>query len=389
MISKKKLNSAAIRRANTARVFHAIRQQPGLSPRGLGQLTGIDGATLSIILGQLEQDGLLIRDTAAATGHSGRPKSLLSIDAKARLMAGVALEVDEIQILIAGLTGARLAVLSVPGCPTPEGAAGAIKAGILALLKQLGLARKSLACIGVGVPGLVGADGRLVLAPALAWRDVDFAGLLSAALGVPAYLENDTNVAAAAEHLFGGSQNVANFVYISGNSGLGGGLYLGGGIYRGPRGLAGELGHMKLVPNGRLCACGGHGCLQTYVSGHAILQRVAESGSPAADMSVVRARALAGDDKLRAILAEAGEALGLGLASLANLLAPERIVLGGSLAGLAAFLLPSCRQVFNANAMPGIAGDVAITVSELDAFAIPMGGVALALQRLFDDPGFF
>ena len=90
----------------------------------------------------------------------------------------------------------------------------------------------------MGVPGLVGGDGKLVLAPALSWHNIDFAGLLSMVLGAPVYLENDINAAAAAEHLFGGSQNVANFVYISGNSGLGGGGYLGGGIYRGPRGGA-------------------------------------------------------------------------------------------------------------------------------------------------------
>ena len=146
---------------------------------------------------------------------------------------------------------------------------------------------------------------------------------------------------------------------------------------------------MKLVPNGRLCACGGRGCLQTYVSGYAILQRMADAGIPAQDMSAVQARVLAGDKKTCGILAEAGEALGLGLANIANLLASERIVLGGTLGRLATFLLPSCQRVFSANAMPGIAGDVEIIVSELDAYVISMGGVALALQRLLKILDFF
>ncbi len=383
---KNKINSNTIRRINAARVFHGIHKQPGISPRGLSKITGIDLATISIILTTLEQDGLVLRQPEAPTGRSGRPNSTLFINEASGVLAGAAIEVEEIHIVLSSFSGARLGSLSVPGSLSQEAAASAIKSGILALLKQVRIPRKRLAGVGIGVPGLVGLDGRIALAPALNWHDTDLAGVLTAALGVAVHLENDTKAAALAEHIFGSCQHTSDFVYVSGRSGVGGGLYLGGAIYRGPHGLAGEVGHMKLVPHGRPCACGARGCFEAYVSEHAVVKRLAESGVPLQDIPAIRAAALSGNEIVLHTLEEAGQHLGLGLANLANLLAPSSIILGGSMAALAEFLLPACRPAFEENTLAEIRSGMTIALSTLQEFAVPMGGIAIALQHFLEEP---
>ncbi len=382
----RRINSNIIRRINAARVFHGIRKSPGVSPQGLSKATGIDLATISIILSTLEQDGLIVRALRERTGRSGRPNSQLSINEKAGVLAGVAVDVDEIQIVLSSFAGTRLASLRVEGSLDQARAIAAIKSGILALLKQTSYPRKALAGAGVGVPGLVGLNGKLALAPNLDWHDVDFGGALSAALGVPVQLENDIKAAANAEHLFGSGAQDTDFIYISGRSGVGGGLYLGGSVYRGPQGMAGEVGHMKLVPNGRPCACGGFGCFEAYVSERAIFSSLREAKLQLSNVEAVRGAALRGDPKVLQILSDSGRHLGLGLANLANIFAPSSIILGGAMAVLADFLLPAARAAFEVNALKEIRQDVAITVSTLGEFAIPMGGIAIALQYFLEEP---
>lgn len=382
----RRINSNIIRRINAARVFHGIRKSPGISPQGLSKDTGIDLATISIILSTLEQDGLVVRTLRERTGRSGRPNSQLSINEKTGVLAGVAVDVEEIQVVLTSFAGTRLASLRVEGSLDQEHAAASIKSGVLALLKQAGYPRKALVGVGVGMPGLVGLDGKLALAPALDWHEVDFGGTLSSLLNAPVQLENDIKAAAIAEHLFGSGAHDADFIYISGRSGVGGGLYLGGSVYRGPHGMAGEVGHMKLVPNGRACACGGSGCFEAYVSERAIFTGLREAKLQFMNVEAVREAALRGESKVLAVLAESGRHLGLGLANLANIFAPSSIILGGAMAVLADFLLPAARPVFESNALKEIRRDVAITVSTLGDFAIPMGGIAIALQHFLEEP---
>ena len=236
------------------------------------------------------------------------------------------------------------------------------------------------------MPALVSTGGRIVFAPNIGWRDLDVAESLAQKLKVPVRVENDVKAAALAEHLFGASRDIADFVYVMGRSGIGGGLYLMGELYRGPHGLAGEIGHMKIVPGGRACGCGGQGCFEAYVSEKAILSDLAARGHGARDVASVREACEAGDPVARAVLAEAGRHLGLALANLINIISPRRIVLGGSLAQLAPFLLPAAMETLEANALAAIYRDVEIVVSEMSGSAAAMGGIALALQQFLDDP---
>ncbi|OYV41017.1 MAG: sugar kinase [Acidocella sp. 20-61-6] len=374
-----------IRRINVARVFHAIRAAPGTSPQQLSKATRLDLATISIIVAGLERDGVVRREAGPRTGMSGRPTSALYVHGGTRALAGISFETDKIEILVTSLTGEVRGAVTLPGSLDPVRAADAAVQGLRGLLRRHRIARSALAGVGVGVPGLVGLDGTVVLAPNLDWHDIDLAQQLGAGIGAPVRVDNDTKAAATAEHLFGGKLQVADFAYLTGRSGIGGGLYLGGGLYRGPHGMAGELGHMKLVPRGRPCGCGGFGCFEAYVSEHAILTSLREHGREFADVEGVKRAAAAHDAVVVGVLTDAGNYLGLALANLANLLSPSRMVLGGSLATLAEFLLPASMPAYEANALAVVRRHVEITISELGERAVPLGGIALALEHFLEN----
>ena len=385
-MTKPRVNSALIRRINTGRLFHIIRQNAGISQQKLSQASGIDPATISIIINILETVGIVRREIDAPTGRAGRPTSALSIDARAGYLAGIGIEPDAIRIALATIDGTRCADLVVPGSTDAGAACGAAYAGLAAALRKVGAPRGALLGVGIALPGLVSLDGRVVFAPNLGWRDLDFAAGLAQRLKCPVRLENDVKAAALAEHLFGASRDITDFVYVMGRSGIGGGFHLMGELYRGPHGLAGEIGHMKIVPGGRLCGCGGRGCFEAYASEGAILAELAAQGHPARDVDAVLAACRDGDKTVLAVLAEAGAHLGLGLANLINIMSPRRVVLGGSLARLAPFLLPAAALALDENALAAIRHDVELVVSVMGDHAASMGGIALALQQFLADP---
>lgn len=384
-MKERRINSNTIRRINITRVFHAIRRDPGISPQALSKATGIDLATISIILATLEQDGLVIRALRPRTGKSGRPNSLVSIDETSGVLAGVGIDVDKIQVVLCSYAGTPLARVTVPGSLEIDNVVSTVAATILSLLEQTNTERRMLTGVGVGIAGLVGLDGRLALAPALDWHDVDLSGQLSRILAAPVHLENDIKAASIAESLFGSATKETDFIYLAGRSGIGGGFYLGGGLYRGPHGMAGEVGHMKLIPNGRQCTCGGRGCFETYVSERAIFNSLQEADLQFSSLTDVYEAALAKKPEVLASLAQSGQYLGLGLANLANIFAPSSIVLGGALAVLADFLLPAARPMFEANTLQEIYRDITLTTSTLGDSATPMGGIAIALQHFLEE----
>ena len=229
--------------------------------------------------------------------------------------------------------------------------------------------------VGVGVPGQVDRENGTVLScPNL--HVLDGAALgpeASAELGVPVYIDNNTNLISLGEHTAGVGKGVEDMAVVFVGSGVGCGLILNGELYEGADGVAAEFGHTKVVPNGLLCTCGGHGCLEMYCSGKA-LTLVAEQifkprdlyalGTRFAGAQLLIEQARAGHAQAREALTEAFIYLGVGLTSLVNLLNPRMIVLGGGIAGMqsALDLAEAGYKVYLVEKKPAIGG----VMAELD-----------------------
>ena len=380
-----KVNSTAIRRVNRVRLFHALREHPNSSQTDLQRLTGLDKATTSLVVTQLLEEGLLTRAEPTYAGRVGRPESALNISPSAGIFVGARLEPRKIRIISTNLAGEPLCRLDLPGSTDIHQAITLFREGLEQIVRQSGSDR-AVRGIGVGVPGLMDRAGCLVLAPNLGWRCVPIQPLLQEELEAPVYVDNDANAAAMAERLFGACRGSANFVYLSCHSGLGAGLFLEGRLYRGAQGFSGEIGHVTVVPDGRACGCGKCGCVETYVSEAGILRTLSERGREFGDLADVALAARQQDAIVLEVLNAVGQFLGLALSSLVNIINPEMVVLGGTLANVFAFLEGALHRTLDVHVMAPHRDILRVILSPLGSEVVPMGGIALAMDGFISAP---
>ncbi len=198
--------------------------------------------------------------------------------------------------------------------------------------------------IGIGSPGAIRhAEGVIVRAPNFdAWNDFELGRMLSGATGLPAFLDNDANVIALGEAVYGAGRGMRDFLCLTLGSGLGGGLFLDGRVYRGADGMAGELGHIGVEPEGFPCNCGSRGCIEQYVAAVGLRNYVRrdrlfgdETDAALADPDLPRRlfeMAMQGHPQARRYYHDVGYYLAMGIGTFMNLLNVEAIVLGGGMA---------------------------------------------------------
>ncbi len=219
--------------------------------------------------------------------------------------------------------------------------------------------------IGIGAAGFVAADRATVaFAPHLSWRDEPLRDRLSHRLTKPVFIDNDANAAAWAEWRFGAAQGETHLVMITLGTGIGGGLLWRGEVIRGRFGIAGEYGHMQVVPDGHRCECGNRGCWEQYASGNALVREaraLVTARSPIAmDMlarvegdpanltgPLVTEAAREGDRMAIELLAEVGTWLGIGMANLAAAFDPSIFVVGGGVSAAGELLLGPARTAYS------------------------------------------
>ena len=207
-----------------------------------------------------------------------------------------------------------------------------IGASVEAILSEFHIPKRQLLGIGIGAPGPVNSKkGILPRSPNLpGWEGVPVCKLLKQKLKLPVFIANDANAAALGEAVFGAGKKMKDFIYITVSTGVGGGLVMNGQIYEGAGFVAGEIGHIGVVPEGKSCKCGGRGCLEAYASGTAIASFYREmSGKKVSGAKEVGLAAGAGDRRALKSYLKGAYYLGIGLANLMNILNPEAIVLGG------------------------------------------------------------
>lgn len=351
--------------------------------------TGLDPATVSAVVRQLRDDGW-VRATAAPTNERrGRPPMNLAIDPGAGVLIGARLEPGAVRILAATLDGTPLADWQGKAGEDPDTAVHDMDRGLNALLEETGVGWDSVWAVGVGVPALVGRDGRLVFGPNLGWRDVPLGDRLSALWPVLVTVDNDTKAAALAEKLFGVAQKARDFVVIAGHSGIGGAVYLGERLVRGSGGFAGEIGHVTAVPGGSQCACGDRGCLEAYLSERAVVQQLAERSVTVSGYRSAAQACAAGDTRALELLSELGDLLGRVLSDLTDVLDPELIVLGGSMSHVVPYLLPAVEARLTSPELARVRGPCQVTASKLGPESVTMGGVALALETVLGLPSWW
>ncbi len=224
--------------------------------------------------------------------------------------------------------------------------------------------RDRVIAVGIGAAGFVAADrATVVFAPHLSWRQEPLRDALQRRIPVPVFVDNDANAAAWAEWKFGAAQGESHLMMVTLGTGIGGGILMGGEVVRGKFGIAGEFGHMQVVPGGHRCECGNRGCWEQYASGNALVREartLVMANSPVATDLLARAEgdpqrltgpmiteaAREGDPTAVELLGEIGRWLGIGIANLAAAFDPGTFVIGGGVSAAGDLLLEPARESF-------------------------------------------
>ncbi|MEW2120915.1 ROK family transcriptional regulator [Streptomyces sp. NPDC005474] len=337
-----------------AQIFTTVLSHGPLTRADAARRAGLSAAAVTKAVRPLLEAGYLVEDADAETRPVlGRPANLVRVDGGRALFIGIKITGDEI---FGVLTDLCCRVRVARDLPLPTRTPEAVLASVAELVRELlteadGFGVPVLGC-GMAVAGEVDrAEGAVRYSPFLDWRDLPLAELAATATGLPVTVDNDVRALTVAEQWFGAGVGLSDFAVVTVGAGVGCGLVVHGRVVAGAYGVAGEIGHVVVDPAGPPCHCGQCGCLQAFAGDAEIVARVREvTGTPITDSAEAVALAHAGHPGVREVYARAGAAIGRVIATVANLLGPERVIISGE--GLAAYDLfaEQIRDAFTATA---------------------------------------
>ncbi|MET8621133.1 ROK family protein [Streptomyces albidoflavus] len=357
---------------------------------------GVTRATAGVVAAELATLGLIRVDARpTAEGSQGRPSHRLSVDPEGPVVLAAQVHSDGFRAALVGLGGQIVA--TTPGCET----VGADPAEVIGAVVDAGaglLAETGRRCVGAGlaVPSAVAEPDGTALNPLhLAWppgapvREIFRRCVAGAGVPGPAFAANDVNLAALAEHRHGAGRGARDLLCVAtGHRGVGGALVLDGRLHSGSSGLALEVGHLTVDPDGRPCHCGGRGCLDVETDPLAFLAAVGHRPGPQGSL-LQQARDLIAarpdDPAVREAVTVLVDRLGFGLAGLVNILNPDRVILGGLHRTLLEADPERLRAVVADRSLWGRSGSVPILSCTLDHNSL-VGAAELAWQPVLDDP---
>jgi predicted NBD/HSP70 family sugar kinase len=385
MFSESGTASLASAPAATA-VFTAVLTEGPLSRVSLARRLGLSSAAVTKAARPLIDMGYLheLAATERTGPGAGRPASPLAVRADREFFVGVKITADELIGVVCDLCADVRATAHRP-LTDPDVEAVLTELGVLVdkLLDGPGDYRSRTRRLGLAVSGDVDRTTGLVrYSPFLHWHNVALSQRAARITGLAVTVENDVKALTAAEHWFGEGVGVESFALVTVGTGIGCGLVVNGRLVSGSHGVAGEIGHIAVDATGPDCHCGGRGCVEAIAGTDAIVRQARDrSGRPELTIDDAVALARGGDERVGAVFARAGSAIGSGIAAVANLVGPARIVVSGE--GLAAYDLfeAHIRAGFERQAF-GAAADCPLSIRPLPFEEWARGAAAVSIQSL-------
>lgn len=380
---------------NRLTVLRKLRAAEPVSRTELARLTGLNGATITAIIGDLVEKRM-VREQRVATASPGRPKVNLSIDPEGAFVVGATLtDAARIAGEIVDLRGQSVFPFSEPAPNTTRFTelAERFVEVIARAIAICPIPSERIAQVGIGLPAILdNRAGVVELLETFEPGPFAFASFVEERLHIPTRIDNTMNLLARTENWFGAGADVDDFTLVLLDLGLGGSRYQDGQLVIGSHGIESELGHTKIVPDGgRRCHCGARGCLQAYssISGivfesHEILDLPRPHFSALDEpFAACLAAAEAGDERIRAVFSRAARYLGIGIANHINMQDPERIVVVTRDNGLAQAISAEFYAALDENTLPALRNGLRVTFKLLNQTAYAKGAAAMMLERLY------
>jgi glucokinase-like ROK family protein len=378
----------SLRELNRGRVIDLLRERGVASRAEIARATGLSRSTVSTIVSDLIGAGL-VNEQEEATGvahgdQGGRPPVLLALDRSAGVAVGVDFGHTHLRVAVSDLSHDVLAEDTRDLDVDHSAAEGLDAAASLVdrVLKRARVQRKRVLGVGMGLPGPInratGAVGSSSILPG--WVGVDAAAEMTKRLRIPVYVENDANLGALAEFVWGSGKGFSDLIYIKLSSGVGAGMLLGGRLYHGTGGTAGEIGHTVVQPGGAICRCGSRGCLETVASAKAIADVLGDSRGEPVSIRELLDLARDGDAAAIRLIGEAGREIGIAVANLCNVINPDRVIVGGDMSAAGELITEPVLESIRRYAILSAAEQVSVVAGTLGERAELLGALALVLQ---------
>jgi len=383
-----------LRRENRAAVLWSLYLGQPRSRQELGAATGLSAASVTNVIRELIDEGIVI-ETGLAESDGGRPRAMLAMNPEYGYVIGVDIGETRTRVELFDLTMTERASAEYPLEAAAEHdvdvVVGQIVAGLRTVLADSGIDSGAILGVGVGVPGIIERGPEvLVHGQTYSWDAVPLRRLLRAHTDLPLRFDNGAKTMGQAELWFGAGRGAQNAVMVLIGSGVGASLISGGATYQGATSSAAEFGHITVAVGGRKCRCGASGCLEAYVGAAAILEQY---GRPMAanDQELALAELIDAADTApaaAAVLGEAARYLGAGIGTLVNLFNPERVIVGGW-AGLllGARLLPEIRESAKQHSLRHLFAATSIGLGQLGPGAVARGAATLPMEMFLNRSG--
>jgi predicted NBD/HSP70 family sugar kinase len=397
LASTPKLDPARLREENRRVLLNIIWSEREISRAELARETGLARSTVSAIAAELLATHLVV-ELGAGDSSGGRRPIVLGFNDEAFGLVGIDMGATHVGVAVTNLRGQVRAWLKRPldVREDPEGAIALIDTLIADVLGMTSWTRSDLLGIGLAAPCPIDpADPDQLSTIVLpSWRNHDLVGYLRKTYGLPVYLDNDANLGALAELWWGAGIDCDDLAFLKLATGVGGGFVVAGSVYRGAAGIAGEVGHLVIDPEGALCMCGMRGCLVTQVGTVALVshaEHLLSMGIPstmrrgyvslASILDAVRTNDAVACDVVR----RAGRQLGVAIANLLNLMNPDRVVLSGGLTRAGPTLTEPLEEMLRGRALFSARAKTQVLISELGASGVAVGAATQVLAALLDE----
>jgi predicted NBD/HSP70 family sugar kinase len=380
--------------------LNLIREHQPISRADLARRMNLTRGVVSVLVHELIAQGL-IHEGASGEAARGRKPTLLHIRTHDRLVVAVDVRFTRTYLMLCDFSGRQLAIETYDTVFSIPEFVKDLAARVRKLMKRQGL---GFTCEGIGlvVPGMVDQrTGKILNAPALGWRDVDIRTKLAAATGLAVLVENSGRASALAQLWLSNGEAIGehNFVYISVSDGVGTGVVVNGELLRGRDHIAGEFGHMPLNLDGPRCMCGNNGCWEAYTSNLATLsryfgwnlskdgpKRLQDAERSAFTVLEMISRARGGDAKAMAAVLTTGRFLGLGIATIINLVNPDCIYLAGEITIAWNLIEDTVREAIAERVLTEAANRTPIRVTSTQEYPRLRGAAALIAAPTFAAP---
>ncbi|HHW03090.1 MAG TPA: ROK family transcriptional regulator [Thermoanaerobacterales bacterium] len=393
-------NSKYVKKLNRMTVLNIIKEHEPISRQQLAKMTGLTPPAITQIIRELINMGF-VKEVGLEKSCGGRRPVQLQFNPEAAFVMGIEVTRFEVNFGIADLKNDPTDIKTIELDMTePEIAIPLLIDNINKIIGSSKYRDKNILGLGIAFPGLLNIKEGTVkrsinLGPK--WNGFPLKAVLQREIGLPVYIENNSNASALAERWFGGGNECRDLVYINLGEGISAGIIMDDRVLQGFQGHAGEIGHIVMVENGPLCNCGNRGCLES-ICGIPALVRKANSELPliSEEDPLKKIWKLKGKISINDILSSAslegtysnelikqmGKYIGLAVADVINLYNPEAVFIGGKLASAAAVFMDILKQTVDSHAFPEIASSTDIKLSSLDGNSGVIGACALALKEL-------